>query len=66
MIKSIGDNAGKIWNYLNSLQEEITVASLRKKLELKPEEATLALGWLARENNLEIKKSGNSIKVKLK
>jgi Mn-dependent DtxR family transcriptional regulator len=64
MISTIGDAAGKIWAYLNS-NGECTLASIKKDLELKPEQVTMSLGWLAREGKVKMQKSGTSVKVQL-
>lgn len=54
--KSIGTNAGIIWNLLNnnqrwSIQQLIDVSGLSEK------EVYTAIGWLARENKIEMDKS---------
>jgi len=64
MISTIGEIAGRIWKYLDA-NGECSLASLKKYLELKPDQVTLALGWLAREGKVDLKKSGTSVKVKL-
>ena len=42
------------------------MTALKKDLELKGDEATMALGWLARENKVEFTKKGASLKVRLR
>ena len=64
MLQTVGEIAGKIWTYLDN-NGESTLAGLKKELDLKPEQATLSLGWLAREGKVEIEKKGNSVKVSL-
>jgi len=64
MNSTIGDAAGKIWKYLD-INGECTLASLKKNLELKPEQVTMSLGWLAREGKVEMQKSGTSLKIYL-
>jgi len=64
MISTIGDAAGKIWKYLDT-NGESTIASLKKNLELKPEQVTMSLGWLAREGKVEMQKNGTSVKIQL-
>ena len=51
----IGTNAGKVWRILKETRE-ITLQDLAGKLELSVEDTALAVGWLARENNIFIKK----------
>ena len=64
--ESIGFSAGEIYNYLADNKGQATFTKLKKDLDLKGNFAELGLGWLAREEKIEIAKSGNSIKVKLR
>lgn len=64
MLNVIGDIAGKVWAYLNE-NGETSLTSLKKNLELKPDEAGYSLGWLAREGKIRFQKKGTSIKVSL-
>lgn len=61
----IGYSAGQIYNYLNS-NGEATFSKIKKELDLKGNFADLGLGWLAREDKVEISKKGASVSVKLK
>ena len=65
MMETIGLTAGQIWNYLNE-NGETTVAKMKKELDLKSNFADLGLGWLAREDKVEISKKGTSVSVRLK
>ncbi|MBN2705025.1 MAG: winged helix-turn-helix domain-containing protein [Deltaproteobacteria bacterium] len=65
MISQIGIDAGKIWNELE-LNGEMTTGMLKKSLGLPPFELQLAIGWLAREDKIELDRSGNLIKIRLK
>jgi len=47
----IGINAGRIWNLLNE-QGEHSLKDLKKKLKLSERDLNMAIGWLARENNI--------------
>lgn len=49
----IGENAGKVWNALAEVKE-ISLHELSRKIGLSCEEVALAVGWLARENNIYI------------
>lgn len=64
MIENIGEIAGKIWDYLD-LNGETSVASIKKELDLKADQAALSLGWLAREGKVEMQKKGTSVKVQI-
>lgn len=64
--QSIGFSAGQIYNYLAENEGQATFSKLKKELDLKGNFAELGLGWLAREEKVELAKSGNSLKIKLK
>lgn len=64
--QSIGLSAGQIYNYLAENEGQATFTKLKKDLDLKSNFAELGLGWLAREEKIELAKSGNSIKVRLR
>ena len=64
--QSIGQSAGQIFNYLSENEGEASFSKLKKDLDLKSNFADLGLGWLAREDKIEISKKGNSINVKLR
>ncbi len=55
---AIGTNAGIIWNILNNNQRW-NINQLCKKSGLSEKEVYIAIGWLARENKIEIEKSVN-------
>ena len=61
----IGQSAGQIYNYLNN-NGESTFSKMKKELDLKGNFADLGLGWLARENKVEIAQKGPAVKVSLK
>jgi hypothetical protein len=51
IIKSFGNNAGKIYNILNGEGPQVQT-KLQKKTNLRNEEFYGAVGWLARENKI--------------
>ena len=61
----IGQSAGEIYNYLNN-NGESTFSKMKKELDLKGNFADLGLGWLARENKVEISQKGPAVKVSLR
>ena len=61
----IGQSAGEIYNYLSN-NGESTFSKMKKELYLKGNFADLGLGWLAREDKVEISKKGTSVSVRLK
>lgn len=56
--KEIGENAGKIWRYLNKERVEFTIQDLSKRMDLGIIETAMAIGWLAKENNINIQRKG--------
>ncbi len=65
MIDKIGETAGKVWQILNE-NGETSVAKLRTGTKSDAFTVNAAIGWLAREDKVEIHKAGNSVKVVLK
>ena len=61
----IGQSAGQIYNYLND-NGESSFYKMKKELVLKGNFADLGLGWLARENKVEISQKGPAVKVSLR
>ncbi len=61
----VGETAGKVWHVLND-QGPQTVVQLKKKLDGDSELLTFAIGWLAREDKVEITPEKKSIRVQLK
>lgn len=62
----VGDNAGKVWNLLNS-QGEASISSISKITQIKIQDAYSAVGWLARENKIRAEKTNkNQFLLKLK
>ena len=49
----IGLNAGKVWEALNAA-DAMGVKQLKKVTKMKDKELFAALGWLAREDKIEI------------
>ena len=61
-----GVNAGNVWNALNE-NGAMTGKDLKKAAKLKNDkELYLALGWLIREDKVEIAEEAKEIKVTLK
>ena len=58
----IGLNAGKVWHALNEVKE-ISTQELSRKLSLSIEDLALAIGWLARENNIYITRKNGLLYV---
>jgi hypothetical protein len=65
MIQSIGETAGKVWQFLND-KGEANIIQLMKGVEADSSLIFQALGWLAREDKLFIEKKGGYITYSLK
>ncbi|MDE7426867.1 MAG: winged helix-turn-helix domain-containing protein [Muribaculaceae bacterium] len=57
----IGANAGLVWNALNEA-DALGIKQLRKITKLKDKEVFAALGWLAREDKININPDENDEK----
>jgi hypothetical protein len=66
MEQEIGLSAGQIYNYLAENKGQATFTKIKKDLDLKGNFAELGLGWLAREEKVELAKSGSSLKIRLR
>lgn len=53
--KRIGSNAGKVWRILNEKGEQ-SMFTLCHELGLTFEDVAIAIGWLARENKILLRK----------
>jgi len=65
MTEQVGVTAGKIWHALNDAGPQ-TLAQLKKKLNGSGDLVGFALGWLAREDKVEISVEKKSFRVALK
>lgn len=65
-VGEIGETAGKIWHVLD-LKGPQSIAKLVKEIDDTPRDVIMqALGWLAREDKLEIEEDGRSRIVSLR
>ena len=53
--KRIGSKAGKVWRILNE-KGELSMFTLCHELGLTFEDVAIAIGWLARENKILLRK----------
>ncbi len=65
MDQEIGLMAGKIWHALES-NGEMSVAALKKALGTRDLTADWAIGWLAREGKIVLRKERNTVKIALR
>lgn len=63
--EQIGLTAGSVWLYLSD-NGESSVATLKKEVGGSGDLVLAAIGWLAREEKLEFRVSGKTVKVALK
>ena len=63
--EQVGVTAGKVWQILSDFGPQ-TVAQLKKRLNGSGELVGFALGWLAREDKIDISQDKKSFKVVLK
>jgi hypothetical protein len=61
----VGETAGKIWHLLNDEGPQ-TFPQLKKKLDGSGELLGFALGWLAREDKVDLKQEKKTLKIALK
>jgi hypothetical protein len=65
MMQSIGDSAGKVYNFLNE-KGEATLSQLKRGVKADPNLILEGIGWLAREDKLRIEKKGRYVTYSLK
>jgi len=64
-VKTIGDTAGLVWNFLRS-NGESSLSTLEKKVEAPRSMVSMAVGWLAREGKIEVKNEKRAVRISLK
>ena len=64
-ISEIGETAGKVWQLLSN-RGPLSVAKLVKDVDIPRDVVMQALGWLAREDKIEIEEDGRSRTVSLR
>ena len=65
MEELIGNTAGQIWQYLDK-QGPVTIIKLKSELGISNSTLYLALGWLSREDKINIIDFEQSFKISLK
>ena len=61
----IGSAAGVIWQYLHG-HGDATIRTLKKETKLSDQILLMAIGWLAREDQLDLARAGSTLKISLK
>ena len=62
-INEIGEDAGRIYDYVRENDGECTLAAMKKALKMTGDRAAYALGWLAREGRIDMRRKGTSLKI---
>ena len=65
MKEQIGINAGRVWQYLAD-NRSTTIIKLKSALEISNGHLHLALGWLSREDKIEMIEQGNTYRIVIK
>ena len=65
MIPTIGQTAGKVWSFLEE-KGEANLTQIKKGVKADPNLILQAIGWLAREDKLQIEKKERFITYTLK
>ena len=65
MNNTIGDAAGKIWEYLDN-NEPTSVSKVTKETGLSRNDVQRAIGWLAKEDKLNFEMDGRTELLSLK
>jgi hypothetical protein len=64
-LSEVGETAGKVWQIL-STKGSLTIAKLVKEIDCPRDVIMQALGWLAREDKIEIEEDGRTRTVSLR
>jgi hypothetical protein len=62
--QEIGENAGEIWQFLDT-NGETSISEIEKALSMKKNDVLIALGWLAREDKIFFVEDKNNTLVTL-
>jgi Mn-dependent DtxR family transcriptional regulator len=60
----IGDTAGKVWKTLGK-EGKLTITDLARKLNVDNNLVNQAVGWLARENKINLENKGKAAYISL-
>ncbi len=64
-LAEIGETAGQVWRLLEK-KGPVTLAKLVKDIDIPRDTIMQALGWLAREDKIEIEENGRTRTVSLR
>lgn len=60
----IGKTAGEMWKFLGK-NGKTPLPIISQEMKLKPDITTMAIGWLARENKINVQREGKSVSAAL-
>ncbi|MGB9598115.1 MAG: winged helix-turn-helix domain-containing protein [Candidatus Poribacteria bacterium] len=68
MIEEIGKTAGMVWEFLSKQDKPVTLNAIKKEIPVSATVLMMAIGWLAREDkiNIDISDESFSYKISLK
>lgn len=64
MKEKIGTNAGLVWTYLSE-EGEKDVKDIKKACKLTDKDLYAVIGWLSREDKIQIKENGKDVAIGL-
>jgi hypothetical protein len=65
MDPEIGQAAGEIWRQLAEQQKPTTLTALKRTTKLSDQLLLMGLGWLAREDKLELVRRARGLEISL-
>ncbi len=64
-VSSIGDTAGRVWSYLEK-NGRSSISAVEKGIKAPKRQVQMALGWLAREDKIDLAEENRAVYVWLK
>lgn len=64
-VSAIGDTAGRVWSYLEK-NGRSSISAVEKGIKAPKREVQMALGWLAREDKIDLAEENRAVYVWLK
>ena len=64
-VGQIGETAGEVWHLLAEENEPVSLAQLTKRIDQPRDVIMQAVGWLAREDKIQIEENGRTRYVML-
>jgi hypothetical protein len=64
-LKTIGETAGLVWNFLRS-NGESSLSAVEKGIKAPRSTVSMAVGWLAREGKIQVKDEKRTVRISLR